>query len=322
LYLALRKVDPGRLLEIIRSTDVTLILPVVLISVFQHVIRAWRWRPLLDPIKRTAFSNRILSTLVGFAANCVLPARLGEFIRANYLGSSEGVSSSSAFGTIVMERLLDAYTLLIILFIGLMGTVFPAHLQTLGASLRGLGFILLFVYSLAMVLLFGFKYKALTVLRLLDRLLFFFSEGVRSGIKDVLWKFSLGIVLLRGPLPWLQVIAYSCLLWFSHICQIELIETAAGLSIPFIAAFLVLAMASIGVMIPSAPGFIGTFHLSVQYGFLFYGVGPEEALSAAILWHAAFFFPTILLGFIAFIFLHLPCGRRSGHSPRAGIEKT
>jgi uncharacterized membrane protein YbhN (UPF0104 family) len=68
-------------------------------------------------------------------------------------------------------------------------------------------------------------------------------------------------------------------------------------------------MASIGVAIPSAPGFIGTFHLSVQYGFMFYAVSSEEALSAAILLHASFFFPTILLGCFAFIVVQARNGR-------------
>ena len=70
-----------------------------------------------------------------------------------------------------------------------------------------------------------------------------------------------------------------------------------------------MAMAVFGVIIPSAPGYIGTFHLAAQYGFLFYGTGKEEALSAAILWHAAIFFPTILFGLIFFLLLQISFGR-------------
>jgi uncharacterized membrane protein YbhN (UPF0104 family) len=82
-------------------------------------------------------------------------------------------------------------------------------------------------------------------------------------------------------------------------------ELFIRLDMPLIAPFLVMAMASFGVMIPSAPGFIGTFHLAVQYAYLFYGVGKEEGLSAAILWHASFFFPTLVLGLLAFLMLHV-----------------
>ena len=76
--------------------------------------------------------------------------------------------------------------------------------------------------------------------------------------------------------------------------------------------FLIMAMASLGVMIPSAPGYIGTFHLSVQYGFLFYGIGHEEALSAAILWHGVVFFPTLIFGLVAFALIQSSFGRPTG----------
>ena len=77
-----------------------------------------------------------------------------------------------------------------------------------------------------------------------------------------------------------------------------------GIELPFTATFLIMAMASLGVIIPSAPGFIGTFHLAVQYGFLFFGIAKEEALSAAIIWHAAFFFPTIFFGALCLLYIH------------------
>jgi uncharacterized membrane protein YbhN (UPF0104 family) len=108
------------------------------------------------------------------------------------------------------------------------------------------------------------------------------------------------------------VIFFSCLLWFSSLCQIQLVQYSIHLSLPFAAPFLIMAMASFGVMIPSAPGFIGTFHLSVQYAFLLYGVPKEEALSAAILWHAGFFFPTIILGFASFLIVHKPVDAVTG----------
>jgi len=130
----------------------------------------------------------------------------------------------------------------------------------------------------------------------------------------MVWNFSQGLVLLKSPNRWIQAVFYSLLLWFSSLCQIELVEQSIGLTLPFIATFLIMAMASFGVMIPSAPGFIGTFHLSVQYGFLFYGVGKEEALSAAILWHAAAVFPTILFGLVAFLLLQGSIGKLSEDS--------
>lgn len=312
VYLALRKLDFARMWGVIRSTDALLFLVVAAITFSQYVIRAWRWDILLEPIKKTAFSHRLSSTMIGFAANCVLPARLGELVRANYLAQTEHMSTSSSLGTIVVERLFDGFTLLLILLIGLIGTPFPNEWHSLASSLRATGFFLLFLYILVILFLIGFKYKTKPFLSLLDRLLFLVPRHFRAKIMDTIWNFSLGLVMVKRPSRWVLVIFFSCLLWFSSLCQIQLVQYAIHLSLPFVAPFLIMAMASFGVMIPSAPGFIGTFHLSVQYAFLLYGVPKEEALSAAILWHAGFFFPTVLLGFVSFLLLQKPVDAMTG----------
>ena len=290
---------------VIRRADPALFALVILLNLFQYAIRAWRWRILIEPIKETAFSSRLYALLIGFAANCILPARLGEIIRANYLGQREHLSASTAFGTIVLERIFDGLTLLLFLMVGLMGTTFPEEWHSVGISLRAIGLSLLVAYLLLIAFLIGFKVKAKLFLNLLDRLLFLVPRRFRSRIIDGVWNFSLGLAMTKKPCSWVLIIVYSLLLWFTSLCQIKLVELSIHLDLPLIAPFLVMAMASFGVMIPSAPGFIGTFHLSVQYAYLFYGVGKEEGLSAAVLWHASFFFPTLVLGLVAFSLLHL-----------------
>ena len=296
---------------LLQSADIFPISMVIIIAFFQYVIRALRWGILLEPIKKTGFVNRLHSTLIGFAANCILPARIGELIRANYLGQRENMSGSSSFGTIVVERLFDGFTLLLILLIALMGAHFPEEWQWISGSLRGAGFLLLGLYILLIIFLIGFKYKARQFLKLLDRILFFFPRRYRSRSVAIVWNFNLGLVLPKRPSQWVQAIFYSFLVWFSALYQIQLVEQSISLTLPFIATFLILAMASFAVMIPSAPGYIGTFHVTVQYGFLFFGIGREEALSAAIIWHALTFFPTIVFGLISFLLLHIPFAKFS-----------
>ena len=304
LYLAFREVDLTKTWTVIKSAKVLPLLMIVLITFFQFLIRAWRWDLLMEPIQETTFLNRLAAVLIGFAANSVFPARLGEFIRANVLGRREGIKSSSVFGTIVVERLFDGFTLLLILLIGLLGTTFPKEWDTISGSLRGTGVFLFLFYLFLILFLVGFKYKTRSFLNLLNRILFFFPHRLRSKLIEIIRNFSLGLVLTKNPRKWISIIFFSLFLWFTSLFQIELTEQSIGLDLPFIATFLIMAMASLGVMIPSAPGFVGTFHLSVQYGFIFYGVGKEEALSAAILWHAAVIFPTILYGGIALLFVH------------------
>ena len=89
IYLAFREVDVARIWTVFRSADPLLILLVTLVTLFQYVIRTWRSGLLLEPIKKTGFLNRLSAVLLGFAANFVLPARLGELVRANSLGQAE-----------------------------------------------------------------------------------------------------------------------------------------------------------------------------------------------------------------------------------------
>ncbi len=301
LYLALRQVDFEKTAEIISSANIYYLMIAALICLIQFFIRAWRWRILLNPIKETGFLNRFLSGLIGFAANCVLPARLGEFIRANSLGQVEKISKSSVFATIVVERLFDGFALLLILVLGLVYTVFPEKYLYISKILQSSAIFLFFAYLLLITFIIGFKSRTDLFIKIIDKAFFFVSSKLRKKLTGIIINFSRGFSPIKGLSSWSMLIFHSALLWSLALFQIQFIESSIGIELPFIATFIILSFVSIGVIIPSAPGFIGTFHLSAQVGFIIYSISSEEALSAAILLHASFFFPTIILGFFAFI---------------------
>jgi len=301
IYLAFRKIDFIALWKEISGCSIYYLLLAALVNLFQLLIRAWRWKILLGPIKKTGFLNRLLSVIIGFAANCVLPARLGEFIRADLLGQREEISRSSTFATIVVERLADGFTLLLILVIGLMWVTFPEGMGAVAEGLKSTGIALFVSYMLIIIFIVGFKLRPERYLSILEKILFFLPVHFKLKAIDIIRRFEMGLTPVKGLYGWGMLIFYSLLLWSLSLYQIRLIEHSIGLSLPFIATFIVLSMASFGVMIPSAPGYIGAFHLAVQYGFMFFGVSREAGLSAAILYHASFFFPTILFGAIAYI---------------------
>lgn len=309
LYLALRQVDFKKTAHILLSSNLYYLMLAVLICIIQFFIRAWRWRILLNPVKETGFSNRLLSNLIGFAGNCIFPARLGELIRADSLGQVEKISKSSVFATIVMERLFDGFSLLLVMVLGLIYTAFPDNLLHISKSLQTSAIVLFIAYILLIIFIIGFKYRTDQFVRIIDRVLFFISWKLRKKLSEIIMNFSEGFSPIKGASSWVMLIFWSVLLWSLALFQVQFIESSIGIELPFIATFIILSMASIGVAIPSAPGFIGTFHLSVQYGFMFYAVSSEEALSAAILLHASFFFPTILLGGLAFILMQARNGR-------------
>ena len=76
-----------------------------------------RWQYLLVPIGHVGFGNALRTTVIGFAASAVLPARAGEVLRPWLLARKEGLSATAAFATIILERVLD--TVMVLLLFGL-----------------------------------------------------------------------------------------------------------------------------------------------------------------------------------------------------------
>ena len=310
LYLAFKDVDLRLTWSHIRSARFLPLSLVIITVLAQHIIRAWRWKTILDPIKKTGFFSRFLTILVGFGGNCVLPVRLGELIRAIYLGKKEGMSSSSALGTVVVERILDGFMVLLTLLTGLIGSGYHQEWKKISVALHTGGYVFLFTFILITVFFIGLKIRTKYFLNLIDGLPFFLPRRPRKKVAEVVNNFSLGLVLIKTIPNWIRAIFYSGLIWLISLFQIQWLGQSLHLDIPFLSTALLLMFAVIGVSIPSAPGFVGTFHLSVQYGFILFGLGRETALSAAILWHAIIILPNVLFGVISFLLLQISLKKR------------
>lgn len=305
LFVAFHSVDLGLLYRSIKSTSIPLIIPVVLLTVIFYVIRALRWFHLLVPIKKIGLSNLFSSTVIGFAANCVLPARLGEFIRANHIGRMERISKSSSFGTIVIERLFDSFTILLIFLFVILLIDFPAEWDPISKALRTGGFVLFLIFVISVILIIILREKTQAFLNIAEKVFFFLPRELRQRLGNLIKDFSKGLVLVKGPSQLLAVIFYSLMLWGLYVLQIYIIGLSMGLSLPFLAPFFILVLLCFSVIIPSAPGYIGTFHLACQCGLIFYGFSRGKALSMAIVLHAAGFIPTVILGLLVFSVQHV-----------------
>ena len=303
LYMAFRDVDFNQTGENIASSNIFYLLLAALICILQFFIRAWRWRLLLNTVKETGFLSRLLSVFTGFAANCIFPARLGEVVRAHTLGQAEKISKSSVFGTIVIERIFDGFALFLIFLTGLMFTAFPDELPDASQNRRETAIILFFSSFVFIAIIKGLRSKPQFFVNLINRMLFMVPEKFRIKLTVIFENFIKGLSPLKSAGDWIKTVMWSALLWYISLWQVYFIEMAVDIKLPFIATFIIQSMAALGVMVPFAPGYIGVFHQFVKKGFCFYGISNEKALSAAILLHSSFYFPTIILGYIAFIIL-------------------
>ena len=107
IALLLRSVDIGAAIEVLRRADPGAVALMVVTVFLDVAARGARWRALLAPIRRLSYPRVLGYTYLGYLANNVLPARLGELVRSHALGEGEGLSRPTVLGTVVVERIVD-----------------------------------------------------------------------------------------------------------------------------------------------------------------------------------------------------------------------
>jgi hypothetical protein len=296
LFLAFRNIDFDRLWLALRGANYLWLMPVVFVTWLNIVIRSARWLQLLQPLKKVSFYNSFLATSLGFMALFLLPARIGEIIRPYFLGSKEDLSKSAAFGTVVVERLIDLLTILLILAIVLVTTEFAPEKEVYRSKLVTAGYIFFGVSFVIFSFLIFLKVRTEQALRFVSLVLSPLPHRISRKIIDVIEAFVQGIVLIKGLKDWGLFLIYTVFLWLTPVLGIMFVTLAFGLKLPFMAYIFVLVVLALGVSIPAAPGFIGTYHAAGLYALLFFGINREEALSCVIVMHLSNSIPILLLG--------------------------
>src|SRR3954447_4422295 len=212
-------------------------------------IRALRWQFLLEPLGRTRFANAFRATAVGFAASSVLPARAGEVIRPYFLAREERISATGAFATIILERVLDTITVLVLLgiYLFLAGDTVQAKNSVAFEAVKWTGGVAAAGAVAALIVLFVVAGNPARLAALLRRLEQGLPSKLPGVLADIAHKFAVGLGAVRSPCRLLYALVLSLPLWIS----IALGEWAAALAfriaMPFTGSFLMLALLVIGV---------------------------------------------------------------------------
>jgi uncharacterized protein (TIRG00374 family) len=281
-----------------RQADVGLLVVGVGVTLMVYALRAFRWQYLLAPIGPTHFSTAFQATVIGFAANFLLPARPGEVLRPYLLAKRENLPPTAAFATIILERLLDLVTVLLLFGVFVL-SVDPASLSgdpAMYAKVKT-GGLLAAGASVAGVLVFYFLAGhpetlgawALKIERILPAKL---ARGVASLVES----FAQGLVVMRRPAHLLGSLALSFPLWLSIALGIWVTSRAFHMTFGYIGSFLVTTLLVVGVAVPT-PGQVGGFHTAYKIAVVtFFGAPETTAVGAAIVLHAISFVPVTLLG--------------------------
>lgn len=275
----------------VRSADYRFLAPALVLYFIGVWIRAARWRALLTPFGSYSASALFPVVVIGYMANDVLPARMGEVVRVYVLSQRERLPKTVALGTVVVERVLDAVVMLFLLAVAallvpLNGAVERIALIAAGLLLVGLGPLLLLVLWPDYVLrLFG-----PVSTRLPSRVLGLATtagSGFLSGLRVV----RSGRVLVAG-------LGLTLAAWLFEAGMYWTLAVGFGLPVGVPLIVLTLAVTNLATLVPSAPGYLGAFEfgaLLVLVGLA--GINRELATGYVLALHAALVVPVTLWGF-------------------------
>lgn len=292
LYLALSKIDFAKLPQVFKGLDLLYIFLALAISFLGWIVRSMRWYVLISPQKKVPLISLFSATCVGLAANNIFPFRGGDLAQAYFLGHREKISKSLVFSTVLMERLIDLF-LLFLLF------VFASFFFVMPVQVKGLSLAIILAGVVGSVLvLVHFNEK---IERLGGRILSIFSKGLAEKFSNLFRNFITGFQVFRHRRLVIQIGVSSLLLWLIYITTTYILFFSFHLNLTFIAAIFFLAVTAVSVMIPSSPGYIGTWEFFGTTALGLLSVGKELALGFTLMHHAFSFIPITLLGLVFFV---------------------
>jgi conserved hypothetical protein len=304
IFLVLRGVDLQKTADLLGGARPAWLALAVAAIVGDLLFRAVRWQVLIRPIRAVPFRRLTAYMLVGYLANNVLPARLGELVRSHYLGDREGISRSATLGTVVVERVVDTVVLVgigaaAILVLNVRGVVVSAIL--IGVAIAALLCVALAV-ALAAHRLPGAG-RAAAFLSRWPRVV-----GVATRLRDGLRVAALPKTVAAAAI--LSVAAWSC-----TVVAVLAVGQSLGIELTVGEAALLAAGTNLATAIPSGPGYLGTFEYAGQSIALAFGLAASVGLALALLIHVLTIAVSSIGGVVALIRLGWSHNRRPVGSP-------
>jgi uncharacterized protein (TIRG00374 family) len=282
LGLAFYRIDLSELLDALRSANYTLMAPAALCTLLGYVLRTARWQLILTQSVQIRFPTLFGILMIGFATNNLVPARLGELARA-YLGRQRtGVRKTYFIATIFLERVFDGMVLILILFA--LSTRWK--LPSWGQEVQLVSTLIFIGFAAAVALILARQQLAA---RLLHRISGNLPERIGFWLISAFEIFLMGLESMRKLQRVSMVAAISCTIWMLEGLSYYLL--ALGFELPLNAVDLVaaiallLVMVNLGIMIPSAPGYVGTFQFFAVAALSVFDVPRETGLALAVVSH-------------------------------------
>lgn len=276
----------------IRTMRVAPMVAAVVVATLPFYLRVPRWAILLrhedgSEIRRSSLWHAVA---IGFAANNVLPFRLGEVIRMGAITRLAPVPFPSALASVAVERVIDALVALSLFAIGLLVTNLTDAAGTADKA-RVVGIVALAALTGAVIVARWPTLATTPIARIVP------AGKFRDALLNVVVRVVTGLSALGDPRRALPVLGWSVVIWLVNASSFWIAFFAFGIEVPFTGALILQGVLLIGIAVPSTPGYAGPFEAAIKATLLvLFGVPDEVALAYAVAYHIMTFVPITLLG--------------------------
>jgi len=313
-WLFIRSIEWASLKNALIEANYWFIIPATILALLLYVVRAFRWQGLLSHIKPISPWSLLSITSIGFMANNILPARVGEVLRPFLLYKKENIKFSTSFATVVVERIFDMLGLILfaVATLFLLPNPDTSHhipsfelittdvVKTGGSiipSLKKWTEVFAAFGSMTIILLFLIVAKPLFFKNILTTWCSFLPHKLKDKIFNLYDSFVFGLKILENKSKTIWILILSLIVWLMGGIEIYILGFAFDLQLPFAGACLVAVCLALAVALPQAPGYIGVFHIAVLKSLHIFGIETTLAQSYAIILWAISIFPATTMGF-------------------------
>lgn len=294
LWLIFRSIPIKDILAVVRRAEAVWLLAGLGFFILGYASRIWRWRLMLASYNAALGWGRCsVPFMASIAANNVLPFRAGDVLRGVAFSGWLGVPTARVLATLLVERLLDMLCLIIALAVVL------GLFSSGGAGIQALfgwsaWFFALAAGAIALILLFPrvFEPPVLWLVRAPGRRAGKFSHQLEVQVQDVFQ--TLSALATRARMA--TMIFWSFLAWTFEACVFYATARALPDIAAPVAAWVAMPVGTLSTMLPSTPGYIGTFHYFVMKTAELLGNPEVAAVAFALLVHLMLYIPATLWG--------------------------
>ena len=271
-----------------------------------YLLRAIRWKVLLEPITPSSLRELFATTTVGFAAIFIV-GRAGEIVRPMWLPMRDRrVRPSAALVTLGLERIFDLAALACFFAVNLVWFDPPPGREVEFEYLETVGYVLLGAVILGFIALYIYQRISDRVIaragRVLDRS--YIPKRIRRMILSILEKLSGALEILKDWREMLLIAFWSFALWLAIAVPTWLVLVAFDLPFSFSDSIVIMGIAAVASVIPTPGGAAGAFHTATAAALMFLknDLSTDDAAAVSIAMHLVYFAPALFLGL--YYFLH------------------